>query len=241
MNYNDPQHIAVSNNRHKNRCLSCGTSENMYRRRYCSIDCRQRLRYNLNMRTGLLNALNTKYATFYFTEFIIILDVLPYGSGELFSYIFPRTKDKKPVEDFCTMSNILGNAWWAEKRRTNKRYLASQHILEKAKSNNVDSKSIKPIEIKEPVRAAKSLTFLKLSKTDLSSPKLQQIIKKAYWKQAKRHHPDQTLPYFENYTRPICNSFSGLKILFLFRAADFRINGFIMAAAISGSNLRPLS
>jgi hypothetical protein len=191
MNYNDPQHIAVSENRHKNRCLSCGTSENMYRRRYCSIDCRQRLRYHLNMRTGLLCALNTKYATFYFTEFIVILDVLPYGSGELFSFIFPRTKDKKPVEDFCTMSNVLGNAWWAEKRRTNKRYLASQHILEKANSKNVDSKSIKPIEIKEPVRTAKSLTFLKLSKTDLSSPKLQQIIKKAYWKQAKRHHPDQ--------------------------------------------------
>jgi hypothetical protein len=182
---------AVSKDRPKNRCLSCGTSENMYRRRYCSIKCRQRLRYNLNMRTGLLNALNTRYATFYFTETIIILDVLPYGSGELFSFLFPRSKSKKPVEDFCTMSNILGNAWWAEKRRTNKRYLANRSLLEKANSKNVDSKTIRPIEIKEPARMAKSLTFLKLNKTDLDSPKLQQVIKKAYRKQAKRHHPDQ--------------------------------------------------
>jgi hypothetical protein len=62
-------------------------------------------------------ALNTRYATFYFTEIIIILDVLPYGSGELFSFMFPRSKGKKPVEDFCTMSNILGNAWWERVRK----------------------------------------------------------------------------------------------------------------------------
>ena len=88
------------------------------------------------------------------------------------------------------MSNILGNAWWNEKRRTNKRYLANLHVLQKANSKNVDPKSIKPIEIKEPVRMGKSLTFLKLRKNDLTSPKLQQIIKKAYRQQAKRYHPD---------------------------------------------------
>ena len=38
---------------------------------------------------------------------------------------------------------------------------------------------------------AKSLTFLKLNKSDLDSPQLQQVIKKAYRRQAKRHHPDQ--------------------------------------------------
>lgn len=190
MKYTDPKHIDVSENRNKNRCLSCGTTENMYRRRYCSIECRQRLRYNLNMRTGLLRALSTKYATFYFTESVIILDVLPYGSAELFSFIFPRSKGKKPSQDYCAMSNILGNAWWAERNRTNKRYLATQHILEKANSKNVDAKSIKPIEIKEPARMGKSLTFLKLRKKDLTSPKLQQVIKKAYRQQAKRYHPD---------------------------------------------------
>ena len=172
------------------RCFSCGTSENMSRRKYCSIECRQRLRYNLNLRTGLLRALNTRFATFYFTETLIILDVLPYGSEELFSYLFPRTLGRKPVEDFCTMSNILGNAWWAERNRTNKRYLATRFVLEKAESKNTGSMSVKPFEVKEPAKVAKSLTFLSLKKADLNSPGLKKKIKSAYRKQAMRHHPD---------------------------------------------------
>ena len=67
----DDNDIQFSKGTSKNRCLSCGTSENMKRRKYCSIECRQRLRYNLNLRTGLLRALNTRYATFYFTESLI--------------------------------------------------------------------------------------------------------------------------------------------------------------------------
>jgi len=174
-----------------NRCLSCGTHENMGRRKYCSIECRQKLRYCLNMRTGLLRALNTKFATFYFTESLLFMDVLPYGSMSLFSFIFPRIPGRKPVEDFATMANVLGNAWWAEKRRTNKRYVATRHVLEKAKNQNATPKSIKPFEIVEPARMAKSLTFLKLNRSDLNSPELQRIIKSAYRQQAKVHHPDQ--------------------------------------------------
>ena len=181
---------ASSDGIHRNRCLSCGTSENMSRRKYCSVECRQQLRNSLNLRTGLLRALNTKYATFYFTETVIILDVLPYGSAELFSYIFPRTPGVKPVDDYRTMSNILGNAWWAERNRTNKRYLATRFILEKAKSKDPESVPIKPVEVKQPARLKKSLMFLKLQKSDLNSPSLQRKIKSAYRKQAMRHHPD---------------------------------------------------
>ena len=181
---------AASDGVPKNRCLSCGTSENMDRRRYCSVECRQQLRYHLNLRTGLLRALNTRYATFYFTDAIIILDVLPYGSAELFSYIFPRTSDCKPVDDFCTLSNILGNAWWAERNRTNKRYIANRFILEKAINKDTDPAQIKPVEVKEPAKLKKSLMFLKLQKSDLNSPGLQRKIKSAYRKQAMKHHPD---------------------------------------------------
>jgi len=183
--------IVISYAHTNRRCLSCGTDKNMARRKYCSIECRQKLRHVLNMRTGLLRALNTKYATFYFTRSLIFLDVLPYGSISLFSFIFPRTPGRKPVEDFGTMANVLGNAWWAEKRRTNKRYLATQHILEKAKNKNAPLTSIKPFEIVEPARMAKSLTFLNLRRSDLNSPELQRIIKSAYRRQAKVHHPDQ--------------------------------------------------
>jgi len=190
MNNINDHRIQFSGVAGRNRCLSCGTSENMKQRRYCSVECRQRLRYNLNLRTGLLRALNTRYATFYFTESLIILDVLPYGSEELFSYIFPRTLGRKPVEDFCTMSNILGNAWWAEKERTNKRYLATRLVLDKAESKNADAAVLRPVEVRKPAHVAKSLTFLRLKKADLNSPGLQRKIKSAYRKQAMRYHPD---------------------------------------------------
>jgi hypothetical protein len=88
------------------------------------------------------------------------------------------------------MSNILGNAWWAKRNRTNKRYLATRLLLEKAESKNADSVPIKPLEVKEPTKLAKSLTFLKLNKSDLNSPELQKKIKSAYRKQAMQHHPD---------------------------------------------------
>jgi hypothetical protein len=182
--------LARSKGNSKYRCLSCGITENMGRRKYCSVECRQKLRYNLNLRTGLLKALNTRYATFYFTDSIIILDVLPYGSAEMFSYLYPRTRGRKPVEDYCIMSNILGNAWWAERNRTNKRYVATRHLLEKAAVKDADSAPIRPLEVKEPARLASSLTFLKLKKTELNSPGLQKKIKSAYRKQAMQHHPD---------------------------------------------------
>jgi len=139
MKTDNKKSLSNSKGNSKYRCLSCGTAENMGRRKYCSIDCRQKLRYHLNLRTGLLRALNTRYATFYFTDSIIILDLLPYGSGEMFSYLYPRTHGRKPFEDYCIMSNILGNAWWAERNRTNKRYIATRHLLEKAEVKDADS------------------------------------------------------------------------------------------------------
>jgi hypothetical protein len=177
-------------NKNETMCLSCGTTENMGTRRYCSIDCRQRLRYKLNLRTGLLKALNTRYATFYFTEKNIIMDILPYGSREIFSYIYPRCHGKEPAEDFCKMANLLGNTWWSEKKRTNKNYIASRHILQQANRNNNQIESIKPQEIKIPATKGASVIHLKLSKSELDSPQLQKKIKSAYRNQAKEHHPD---------------------------------------------------
>ena len=101
--------MSCSDNRIKRRCLSCGTDENLGRRKYCSIHCRQKLRYTLDLRTGLLKTLNTRYATFYFTDTMIAMDVLPYNSKEIFSFIFPLSSGKKPAEDYCIISEILGN------------------------------------------------------------------------------------------------------------------------------------
>ncbi|MBW1841751.1 MAG: J domain-containing protein [Deltaproteobacteria bacterium] len=182
--------LAVAAARKTNRCLSCGTTENMSRRKYCSIACRQRLRYTLNIRTGLLKSLNARYATFYFTEAVTIMDVLCHGSREIFSYIYPRSPGKKPVEDFSRMADILGNAWWAERRRTNKKYLASRYVLEQANRNAPAGDAVKPSEIKNPTVIGTSLVHLKLDKAALYSSELQKKIKNAYRLQAKKHHPD---------------------------------------------------
>jgi hypothetical protein len=123
MNYSGPHTGIVPLRTRIGGCLSCGTTLKMGLRRYCSIECRQRLRRTLNIRTGLLKALNTRFATFYFTAEMILLDVMPFGAAEIFSFIYPRSTRVKPATDFCRMANMLGNAWWAEKRRTNRHYL----------------------------------------------------------------------------------------------------------------------
>lgn len=172
-------------------CLSCGCRQNMQRRRYCSIECRQRLRRMLNRRTGLLRALNVRYATFYFTDDTIILDVLPFGSREISSFLYPRSDRKKPADDFCRMADTLGNAWWEERKRTNKKYLASRLVFEQAQRNGSHADQVQPLEIRIPSIKGRSLIRLKLGKSVLGSKELHRVIKSAYRQQAMKHHPDR--------------------------------------------------
>ncbi len=172
------------------KCLSCGTTENIGRRRYCSVSCRQHLRQRLDMRSGLLQALNTRYATFYFSDLRIILDILPHGSKEICSFDFPRTPGRNPGKDFSSMAEILGKLWWAEQRRTNKRYLASFHVLDLAVRNRVSLESVKPPVVLTPALKPGSLAHLHLEKVKFNAPEMQKAIKDAYRRQVKIHHPD---------------------------------------------------
>jgi len=162
------------------RCLSCGTTENLGRKRYCSIDCRQKLRQRLDMRIGLLEALNTRYATFYFSEFLIVMDVLPHGYKEIRSFFFPRTPGKNPGEDFSRMADILGETWWAEQQRTKKRYFATLHVLDRAARNRVPPHAVKPRIVHTPNVKPASLVYLNLEKSNLDSSELRKIIRDAY-------------------------------------------------------------
>jgi hypothetical protein len=173
-------------------CLSCGQRQNMGSRKYCSVECRQKLRHQLNIRTGLLKALNTRYATFYFTDKLLVLDVLPLDSKKIFSFLFKRSSDRKPVQDFSDLCNLLGNAWWGEMKRTNREYLASRFVLEKAAKNQTACQSIQPEVIRIPAikGSNKALLHLKLDRAALTSPELKQVIKSAYRRQARATHPD---------------------------------------------------
>jgi hypothetical protein len=163
----------------------------MGRRKYCSAYCRQRLRYHLDIRTGLLRALNTRYAAFYFSESMIVMDVLPYDSCGIYTYIYPRSPASKPADDFSRMANHLGAEWWEIQRLTRKRYLATRHLLERAAENHSGVEQVKPMERSSPSHIGRSIVYLEISRRDLDSPELRQIIKNAYRRQAKRHHPDQ--------------------------------------------------
>ena len=181
--------VPITDGKEPKRCLSCGTTEHLGRRRYCSIDCRQKLRLRLDMRCGLLQALNARYATFYFSDLLIIMDVLPYGYKEICSFFYPRTPGKNPGEDFGRMADILGETWWAEQRRTKKRYFATLHVLNQAARNRVPPQAVKPKILHTPDVRPASLIYLNLEKSNLDSPELRKIIRDAYRRQAKIHHP----------------------------------------------------
>ncbi len=182
--------VPVPGGNEPRKCLSCGTTKNLGRRRYCSVDCRQKLRQRLDMRSGLLQALNARYATFYFSDCLIVMDVLPYGYKDICSFFYPRTPGKNPGEDFSRMADILGETWWAEQRRTKKRYYASLHVLELAVRNHVPPHSVKPPIIHTPAVTPTSLVYLNLEKANLDSSELRKIVKDAYRRQVKIHHPD---------------------------------------------------
>jgi hypothetical protein len=173
-----------------NRCLSCGTTEISGRRRYCSAYCRQRLGYKLDMRIGLVQALNVRYATFYFSDILIAMDMLPYGHSDIFSFFYPRSLNRTPAEDFSRMADILGEMWWSEQKRTHKRYLASRHVLAQAMRNPASLRPVRPLQTIVPSLRGTSMTALKISKADLTASDLPAIIRDAYRRQAKIHHPD---------------------------------------------------
>lgn len=173
-----------------NQCLSCGTAENMARRRYCSIACRQLLRRKLDQRTGLLRALNTRYATFYFTDAVIILDLMPYGEQRIFSFIHPRSGSRVPAEDMSELGDLLGKSWWAEHGRTRKHYLATRHVLTQSNRRPPSPGGISPMELHIPSLRGNALVHLNLDEASLSRPECMDLIKRAYRQQALRHHPD---------------------------------------------------
>ena len=182
--------IVTTAKKKQNRCLSCGTAENMKNRKYCSVRCRQNLRQKLNIRSGLLQVLNARYATFYFSDTAIVMDVLPRGHREIFRYTQVRTSGLNPADEFSKMTNMLGEAWWKEESRTHKKYLASRQVLEMATRHAVSLLSVKPSVLRIPTVKTESLSCLQINKADLYAVDLRRIIKNAYRTQAKIHHPD---------------------------------------------------
>ncbi len=179
--------IRGNNGKPLGQCLACGSPVSSARRKYCSLACRRRLLFKLDVRVGLVQALNARYATFSFSEGLIMMDVLPYGSEEMYTFFYPRTPGETPADDFGRLADVLGNAWWAEQRRTKKRYLASRHVLDQAVRTAVVEK---PKARWIPTVNGRALVYLRLEKATLAAPDLPKLLKDAYRREAKVHHPD---------------------------------------------------
>lgn len=185
----DQQLIFLQRKSTQNRCLSCGTSENINNRRYCSLRCRQNLRQRLNARNGLFQALNTRWAAFYFSEKMIYLDICTGGYKDIYHFSYKRVAGQKPSDDYGKLTNELAREWWAEEKRSKRKYLASNHVLSLAVKSTAET-SVRPKVLKAYTVQEASLSCLGMKKKDLESADLKKIIKNSYRRQAKIHHPD---------------------------------------------------
>jgi len=172
------------------KCLSCGSTALKGQQRYCSPACREKLQFKLNLRTGLVQALNARYATFFFSDNHIFMDVLPHGSQGTFRFCYSRTPGKTPAEDFSTMADFLGEIWWSEKEKTNKNYQASRQVLQWSLQTFGSLVSIKPVARHTPKINPNHLTLLQIDHATLMSANLKEVIKSAYRREAKKNHPD---------------------------------------------------
>jgi len=171
-------------------CLSCGSMAIKGQQRYCSAACRERLQFKLDLRTGLVQALNARYATFFFSDNHIFMDVLPHGSQGTFRFRYPRTLGKTPAEDFSTMANLLGNIWWSEKEKSNKTYRASHQVFQWGQQSHESLASVRPAARYTPKVNREHLSLLQIDQTALISSNLKQMVKDAYRRAAKKNHPD---------------------------------------------------
>jgi hypothetical protein len=117
------------------------------------------------------------------------MDVLPYDSRNIYSFIFRRSEES-PADDFSRLANMLGTAWWAERKRTARNYLASRYVLSHASRNCSSTRSVTPMSLRIPIVNGESLIHLKLDRSVLKSAEAEKIIKRAYRREAKKHHPD---------------------------------------------------
>lgn len=175
---------------HQGVCLSCGAG-NIGKRRYCSIRCRQQLRQKLNTRSGLLQALNTRYATFYFTDTLIVLDGSARHPGSIPGYKVRAARPCQTGGRFRRHEQPAGGCLAGRGKKDGQNYLASMgRVLEMAERLAMAEGLKRPRWVKVPGVKPESILLLDMAKADLASREPHKIIKNAYRRQVKIHHPD---------------------------------------------------
>ncbi len=172
-------------------CLCCGIPLEKGRKRYCSSRCREEFLFKLGWFNNLLRALNTRYATFFFTPSVLSLNVLPFESEDVFSFFFERRRGVKPAIDMERMVFHLGEMWWSFLRQKGSREEASRCLLLKGHKRIFSLKSISPRIYTGVCGVGKELMFLRLTREELLRCRdPYSVVKQAYKRCALEVHPD---------------------------------------------------
>lgn len=177
----------------RGKCLSCGDICNNLRRRYCSGECRKQMLWVLSLSKGLLSILNTRYATFSFSNSQVILDILPSWSKDISRFTEKRMPGNKPADDLKNLILQSGRDWHELIHNNKSRSFASLFLLNKTSDKRLPAETLKPDSRLRPKfsrREKESVKLLDLAIDDLILAGHKSRIKSAYKKLAKVHHPD---------------------------------------------------
>lgn len=173
------------------KCLSCGKILKGRKRRYHSQDCKYYLLVALRWANDMLRELNTELATFSFTDSTLILNILPYNSKRVSTYLYERKSwNKSPAQDFRDMLMQLEREWYKKMWQTQSFPIAKKHILDSGEKNLLSPDSLKPITQRNTTSVEKQLSELNISLDELFNTEPELVIKNAWRRKAKKHHPD---------------------------------------------------
>jgi hypothetical protein len=147
----------------------------------------------LSLSKGLLRIFNTRYASFFFNNKYVILDILPVWSKEISRFTQRRTSGKKPAEDLKDLILQYGKEWYHMINNNNSKSYASLLLLKKCCNNRIPPDSIKPDNRVRPrfsKHERESMRLLRLELRELISEGHVSKIRSAYRRMAKVHHPD---------------------------------------------------
>lgn len=176
--------------RKSRKCLSCGEALPHGKKRYCSKTCKDLLIFSLRWLKNLLIPLHTNYGTFSFSEYLLIINILPFRSHEVFSFFYKRTPGRTPAEDLKAMCIDLSREWYHKNKQSRCRLLTAIHILNKGQKGTVSDDMVRPVTKICKSTIQKQLKTLKLSIDDIRSAGSKEKLKTAYRKEALQTHPD---------------------------------------------------
>ncbi len=179
----------TTQNKKRKICVSCGVELMGRKRRYCSKDCRGLLDFALSWLKNLLLPLNTNYATFSFTETVLIINILSFYSKEVSTYYYKRSPGMTPAEGLKDICKTLNKEWYEKSLESRSRRAASEHLLEIGVKDFIPRSNIVPISVNSNSAISRQLTHFNLNLKDLDAYPFEKI-KNAFRKKAKKHHPD---------------------------------------------------